>query len=184
MVLFSLVRPPCGSLRPCGPFPAYLCARTCIPPGTPGTGRPQMASGHRCSLGRGASACASLGCVWGQLFCLPGRWPVLWGASFIGFLPGPWTVNRSPLCKPPLFLIVCLARCVLPRLRVTPPPPLCDIPSGCCFFTGPWTVTRSSLRMLRRVAAFCWPLRPVLLLVLFLNSWSPVVGVPGLCWMS
>ena len=35
-----------------------------------------------------------------------------------------------------------------------PPPPLCDIPSNCCFFTGPWTVTRSSLRMLRRVAAF------------------------------
>ena len=32
--------------------------------------------------------------------------------------------------------------------------PLCDI-------TGPWTVTRSSLRMLRRVAAFCRPLRPV-----------------------
>ena len=39
--------------------------------------------------------------------------------------------------------------------------PLCDIPSGCCFFMGPWTVTRSSLRMLRRVAAFCRPLRPV-----------------------
>ena len=35
--------------------------------------------------------------------------------------------------------------------------PLCDIPSG-CFFTGPWTVTRSSLRMLRQVAAFCRPL--------------------------
>ena len=33
--------------------------------------------------------------------------------------------------------------------------PLCDIPSGCFFFTGPWTVTRSSLRMLCRVAAFC-----------------------------
>ena len=31
---------------------------------------------------------------------------------------------------------------------------LCDIPSGCCSFTGPWTVTRSSLRVLRRVAAF------------------------------
>ena len=31
---------------------------------------------------------------------------------------------------------------------VRPPPPLCDIPSGCCSFTGPWTVTRSSLRML------------------------------------
>ena len=53
------------------------------------------------------------------------------------------------------------------------PPPLCDIPSGCCSFTGPWTVTRSSLRMLRRVAAFCRPLRPVLLLVLFPRSRSP-----------
>ena len=60
-------------------------------------------------------------------------------------------------------------------------PPLCDIPSGCCFFTGPWTVTRSSLRMLRRVAAFCRPLRPVLLLVSFPRSRSPVVGVLGLC---
>ena len=62
-------------------------------------------------------------------------------------------------------------------------PPLCDSPSGCCFFTGPWTVTRSSLRMLRRVAAFCRPLRPVLLLVSFPRSRSPVVGVLGLCWM-
>ena len=66
-------------------------------------------------------------------------------------------------------------------LPLTPPPP-CDIPSGCCSFTGPWTVTRSSLRMLRQVAAFCRPLRPVLLLVLFPRSRSPVVGVPGLCW--
>ena len=59
--------------------------------------------------------------------------------------------------------------------------PLCDIPSGCCSFTGPWTVTRSSLRMLRRVAAFCRPLRPVLLLVSFPHPRSPVVGVLGLC---
>ena len=29
------------------------------------------------------------------------------------------------------------------------PPPPCDIPSGCCSFTGPWTITRSSLHMLR-----------------------------------
>ena len=58
--------------------------------------------------------------------------------------------------------------------------PLCDIPSGCCSFTGPWTVTRSSLRMLRRVATFCL-LRPVLLLVSFPRSRSPVVGVLGLC---
>ena len=43
--------------------------------------------------------------------------------------------------------------------------------------------TRSSLRMLRRVAAFCRPLRPVLLLVSFPRSRSLVVGVPGLCWM-
>ena len=62
-----------------------------------------------------------------------------------------------------------------------PSPPLRDFPSGSCFFTGPWTVTRSSLRMLRRVAAFCRPLRPVLLPVLFPRSRSPVVGVPGLC---
>ena len=59
--------------------------------------------------------------------------------------------------------------------------PPCDIPSGCCSFTGPWTVTRSSLRVLRRVAAFCRPLRPVLLLVLFPRSRCPVVGVLGLC---
>ena len=59
--------------------------------------------------------------------------------------------------------------------------PLCDIPSGCCSFTGPWTVTRSSLRMLRRVATFCRPLRPVLLLVSFPRSRSPVIGVLGLC---
>ena len=64
----------------------------------------------------------------------------------------------------------------------TAPTPLCDIPSG-CFFTGPWTVTRSSLRMLCRVAAFCWPLWPLLLLVLLPRSQSPVVGVLGLCWM-
>ena len=37
--------------------------------------------------------------------------------------------------------------------------------------------------MLRWVAAFCGPLRPVLLLVSFPRSRSPVVGVPGLCWM-
>ena len=60
-------------------------------------------------------------------------------------------------------------------------PPLCDIPSGCCSFTGPWTVTRSSLHMLRGVAAFCRPLRPVLLLLSFPRSRSPVVGVLGLC---
>ena len=37
--------------------------------------------------------------------------------------------------------------------------------------------------MLRRVAAFCRPLRPVLLLVSFPRSRGPVVGVLGLCWM-
>ena len=55
----------------------------------------------------------------------------------------------------------------------------CDIPSGCCFFMGPWTVTRSSLRVLRRVAAFCRPLRPVFLVVSFPRSRSAAVRVPG-----
>ena len=55
------------------------------------------------------------------------------------------------------------------------PSPLCDILSGCCFFTEPWTLTRSSLRMLRRVAAFCQLLRPPLLLVSFPRS-------PGNCF--
>ena len=59
-------------------------------------------------------------------------------------------------------LLRCTAIAILP---CPPPPPPCDIPSGCGFFTGSWTVTHSSLRMLRRVAAFCRPLRPVLLLV-------------------
>ena len=44
---------------------------------------------------------------------------------------------------------------------------------------GPWTVTRSSLRMLRWVAAFCRPLRPVLPLVSFPRSRSPVVWCAG-----
>ena len=65
----------------------------------------------------------------------------------------------------------CSCCCCVPRRG---PAPLCDIPSGCCFFTGPWTVTRSSLRMLPRVAAFCRPLRLVLLLVSFTHSRSPV----------
>ena len=37
--------------------------------------------------------------------------------------------------------------------------------------------------MLRRVAAFYRPLRPVPLLVSFPRSRSPVVGVLGPCWM-
>ena len=60
---------------------------------------------------------------------------------------------------------------------------LCDIPSSCCFFTGPRKITHSSLRILRWVAAFCRPLQPVLLLMSFPRSRSPMVGVPGLCWM-
>ena len=68
-----------------------------------------------------------------------------------------------------------------PVRAYTPPP--CDIPSGCCFFTGPWTVTRSSLCTLRRGSSFCRLLQLVLLLVSFPRSPSPVVGMPGLCWL-
>ena len=70
------------------------------------------------------------------------------------------------------------ARCLFENrisyLIFTYPP--CDIPSGCCFFMGPWKVTRSSLRVLRQVAAFC---RPVFLLVSFSRWRSPVVGTLG-----
>ena len=68
---------------------------------------------------------------------------------------------------------------ILNQVRYATPTWLCQggenpPPSpGCCSFTGPWTVTRSSLRMLRRVAAFCRPLRPVLLLVSFPRSMEP-----------
>ena len=73
------------------------------------------------------------------------------------------------------------SRCTNREHSVEPTPglchaPLCDSPSGCCFFTGPWTVTRSSLRMLRRVAAFCRPLQRVLLLVSFPRLRGPVVA--------
>ena len=114
--------------------------------------------------------------VGGDCFCE--KIPPLRGAgdeSSLECLDQPlWAgLSREPLSQPPL----------PPLLQGARTPPLCDSPSGCCPFTGPWTVTRSSLRMLRRVAAFCRPLRPVLLLVSFPRSRSPVVGVPGLCWM-
>ena len=48
---------------------------------------------------------------------------------------------------------------------------------------GPGQGPRSSLRVLLQVAAFCRPLRPVLLLVSFPRLRSPVVGVLGLCWI-
>ena len=59
-----------------------------------------------------------------------------------------------------------------------PPPPRVTFRRVVAPLRGPWTVTRSSLRMLRRVAAFCRPLRRVLPLVSFPRSRSPVVGVP------
>ena len=48
---------------------------------------------------------------------------------------------------------------------------------------GPGRSPVLPLRMLRWVASFCRLLRPVLLLVSFPRSRSPVVGVLGLCWM-
>ena len=80
----------------------------------------------------------------------------------------PWSGNEDPL----------------PGYHAGPnpkgnPPPLCDIPFGCCFFTGAWTSTHSSLRMLRRVAAFCRPLRPLLVLVSFPRDLETCAEVPG-----
>ena len=59
------------------------------------------------------------------------------------------------------------------------PPPRCGIPSGCCFFTAPWTVTRSSLRVLRWVAAAGAPAGVVVVLA-GPSSWH-TGGCAGCC---
>ena len=68
-------------------------------------------------------------------------------------------------------------------MSLVPRPPCVTFRRVAYFFTGPWAVTRSSLHMLRRVAALCRPLRLVLLLVSCPRSRSPVVGLPGLFWL-
>ena len=97
-----------------------------------------------------------------------------WGGQVSpGGAPGRWALRpQSPA------LVYFRAA---PHLRAPPPPPRVTVRRVVAPLRGPWTVTRSSLRMLRRVAAFCRLLRPVLLPVSFPRSRSPVVGVPGLC---
>ena len=95
------------------------------------------------------------------------------------------TVGGSDTAQSSIPPMVCWRRACRCRgpAAPTPPPPLCDIPSGCCFFRGLCTVTHSSLCMLHWVAAFCQPLRPVYLLVSVLHWQSPVVGILGLYWL-
>ena len=120
---------------------------------------------------------------WGGLDKSVGVPGVQWGGGGVGVLahqqvaPMPLPLSCTAPSTPQTQVLS-----PLPPPCPAPPPPY-DIPSGRRFFTGPWTVTRSSLRMLRRVAVFCRPLRPVLLLVSFPRLRSPVVGVLGLCWM-
>ena len=59
-----------------------------------------------------------------------------------GYLGGSW--RPGPRSRPPQ---AGAFRKQVEKIRHSDPP--CDLPSGCCFFTGPWTVTRSSLRTLR-----------------------------------
>ena len=129
----------------------------------------------------------SLFLVWGCLRTKNGRHRPLHLLPGIELFMDSRVRSGSAWCKAPMSHVQCttclvsytvLTTCSIESAAMYP---LCDIPSGCCSFTGPWTVTRSSLRMLRRVAAFCRPLRPVLLLVSFPRSRSPVVGVLGLC---
>ena len=87
-------------------------------------------------------------------------------ASGRSFFTGPWTVTRSSLRmlrrvavslrgpgqSPVLPFACCIGSLFLYRALDSHPFFPSHVASGGCFFTGPWTVTRSSLRMLRRVA--------------------------------
>ena len=66
-------------------------------------------------------------------------------------------------------------------LRLLMAPPCLTFRRGVVSLRGPGQ--SPVLPFTASVAAFCRPLRPVLLLVSFLRSRSPVVGVLGLCWM-
>ena len=85
-----------------------------------------------------------------------------------------WRQSNASCCSPPTAVHHKPSAQSNPSTSASASPPLCDIPSCCCFFTEPWTV-------MRRVAAFCLPLRPVFPLVLFSRWRSAVVGVLGLC---
>ena len=55
--------------------------------------------------------------------------------------------QQNSLARPPIGMTPSAPRRLLlrnPTLACSAPAdPLCDIPFGCCFFTGPWTVTRA-----------------------------------------
>ena len=170
-----------------------VCKTHCFPQLNPG---PEGGGGLACRLWSGA-----VGADWPIATYCPslGPFPSISGGAhrpLTALCPPSPSLARPSLSTSPSFPLVGCAN-TAPGLSLfhcsmsgphgggvgvlAPPPPPCDIPSRCCSFTGPWAVTRSSLRMLRRVAAFCRQLRPVLLLVSFPRLWSPVVGVPGLC---
>ena len=60
-----------------------------------------------------------------------------------------------------------------------PPPPMCDILSGCCFFAGALDSHPFFPSHVASGRCFCRPLRPVLLLVSFPHSRSPVRWCSG-----
>ena len=103
-----------------------------------------------------------------------------WGMCWL--LPGSFDCFCCPRTSVHLPPTVPLARHKGGLLRENPPS--AAPPSPTC---GPTAIThagpRRQLPGSRRAAASCRPLRPVLLLVSFPRSQSPVVGVLGLCWM-
>ena len=173
----------CPSTRSQTPRPIWAAPRgadtgTCTPHRPPGTGRRRSNTAPTRTRSRGTTAPGAAACSGFQerccaVECASREREKHRQQNDCKWEHASWAVGEKELRGQP--------KTASPAR--TPEKPLCDIPSGCCFFTGPWTVTRSALRMLRRVAAFCRPLRPVLLLVSFPRSRSPVVGVPGLCWM-
>ena len=131
---------------------------------------------NQCLLLLGQGCCLYMGPCMLRVHQLPSTLP----SAAIQSHPSSPLILSLRICNTPTVSTNHRTRDQSPPPRYTPPQPPCVTFRLVAVSLWGRTVTRSSLRMLRRVAAFCRPLRPVLLLMLFSRSRSPVVGVLGL----